>query len=66
MVRERVRSPAIAAIEFNDRLVGAISDLLSDVLAAVGIEDRHRRQAQGIAKTKAARGIEFVQENSLK
>lgn len=43
--------------EFTGRMLGAINSMLLDMLAAVArkdYDDRRRRQAQGIAKAKAA------------
>ena len=45
------------ADEFTSRMFAAVNGMLLDMLAAVArkdYEDRHRRQAQGIAKAKAA------------
>lgn len=63
----------IAADAFTSRMLGAINDMLLDMLAAVArkdYEDRRRRQNEGIAKAKAqgaykGRGIDKDKHASI-
>lgn len=53
--------------DFTSRMVGAINDMLLDMLAAIArkdYEDRRRRQAQGILKAKADGLYRGRQENT--
>jgi DNA invertase Pin-like site-specific DNA recombinase len=53
--------------EFTERMFSAVNAMMLDMLAAVArkdYEDRRRRQAQGVAKAKAARKYTGRRENA--
>jgi DNA invertase Pin-like site-specific DNA recombinase len=55
--------------DFTSRMVGAINEMLLDMLAAIArkdYEDRRRRQAQGIARAKTAGLYKGRPENTEK
>ncbi len=55
--------------DFTSRMIGAINDMLLDMLAAIArkdYEDRRRRQAQGIEKAKTAGLYRGRPENTAK
>jgi DNA invertase Pin-like site-specific DNA recombinase len=55
--------------EFTERMFSAVNAMMLDMLAAVArkdYDDRRRRQAQGVAKAKAAKKYTGRRENAVR